>query len=76
MRTPFNTEVTCICVDFKQFGEITEFQHKGGQKLFFQVFKCLLLNLFSFKRQLLFEEIQKWFHHLRKPFYKLLVLVG
>jgi hypothetical protein len=38
-------------MNLEQLGEINELQHKGEQKLFFQVFKCPMLLFFPFKKQ-------------------------
>ncbi len=70
---PIDSKVTRVNVDFKQFGEVWKFQYRGGSKFFFQFFKCCLLLLFPFERQLLFEVIQKYCCHLQRSFDELLI---
>jgi hypothetical protein len=51
---PSNSEVIHICVNFEQIDETKELQHKGQQKLLFQILNCLLLLFFPFRKQLIF----------------------
>jgi hypothetical protein len=72
---PIDNKVTCVSVDFEQFNETSKHQYRGEQKLLFQVLKRNLLFPFPFERQL-FKKVQKWFRHLQKSSYELLVKIG
>jgi hypothetical protein len=65
-ENPFNNKVTCLCVNFEQFGEVEKLQYRGRRKFFFSSPQMPYVELlFPFERKLIFQEVQKWFFHLQ-----------